>query len=351
MGAVVYRVVKKLYEDEPKYQSKQDFTAFMCPDPWQPKGICDGLPCDAGITVDTRYKSTGTSWTVVSNINNTVATLKSPLQTASPKIKKIYVTQRVAKVESLAGKKVVTQYIAPVFSDPITCLLPKACSEIENYAGAMKWRRVYSNRENQWIIVDIPVPQTCGLDRFNIYFHNGWQEIYPGKNGEITSTVMRLASGEIIEHEFSETARQIVAGMDYLVFFRMRGFSTEHWLGYFKFETENMTSSVVLGCGLWENDQWVHGGRGEEWYDFYAGEPERFFWLVSYRGREYRIRAVDNAPHTLGSTVFIGKNILSQSIINSLEMTESAATDTLSESADAVLNAVVCGFGGETDDD
>lgn len=323
---------------------KLTLNVFMCPDPWQPRAVCDGATCTASIRTETKYKRKSSNRVTVSY---RVANLQTVKEVDVPNVseKRLYVYQPIAKDSSHAGKKLVQQYL---FKDTVTspyCVVGRVCSEIEK--TIFTWHRTEADN----VKVEIPVPQFCGLQNLFIIYQNGsYREIFPNHNGEIVSDTMQLAMGSPYYEKYLGIEALIIAGNSYPVYYRsVAPRDLDHYLGYFRFETELLTSAEVVGCGVYRDGEWVKGGEGQGWDDFYALESD-FVWILKYRGYLYKVKPLDNTAWSVGSVIYIGKNILSQSVFTSDEMNESAISESLFDS-DSILPLKIYNYGGMTDDD
>lgn len=95
-------------------------------------------------------------------------------------------------------------------------------------------------------------------------------------------------------------------------------------------------------------ERFIAGGAGKDYKTYYAGEVERFRWLVNYRGKYAKLKATDFTPWQIGTRIYIAKGI--DGDIDSHKLSEADTTDDVSES-DKIIRMKIQNYGAVTIDD
>lgn len=383
-------------------------TAYMCKQNWQPIGICSGEEYDSGITYLTKYVSTGKTHSTVSYVQGSVLNLH--LAKPNPKIKRLYVICPIAKTGSVAGKNQITLYMFKDGINSPYCLIGQACSS-SVVTDLFKWEQVndyavdvsipipqfcglknllIAYRTNKYReIIPGNIGEITG-DAMSLAIGETYIDHYMSLNDELIAGTdysvfyKSRALGDDY-HYFGkfrfETARYtaaIIAGCGLVdnVTPEISGNAETYQLlpgpqthvdEYWTVQTDDINdenmgkilhySGIYVSVGLyWKYcgdfsytvERFISGGANKGFKTYYAGEIERFRWLVHYRGKYSKIKATDFTPWQIGSIVYIAKGI--DSDIDSHMLSDADVTDVVSES-DKIIRMKIQNYGAVTIDD
>jgi hypothetical protein len=304
------------------------FNVYLCPDPWKPLGVCSPLMCENRLTADVRYRRVSSVRVSLFSLHDGVTVLSSPRQHISTSVKRMYITQPIAHVNSPAGKKTLMQYIFPEGVTSAHSLIGRVC---RNWGAdrIFPWKR-----DGDTVTAEIPLPAFCGLKYIMMNYGSYIRYYYPAAKGEITSRIMKPASGDYYPETYSETSDILSAGEIYPVWYKSRAVNDiDHFLGFFRFETALLTTAEIAGCGIFDGEKFVQGGEGYSMQDIWSHQPENIRWLVRYRNVLHNVQPSDFRKYGIGEKVYIAKNALKGDVINPPDLDESCITDRLDELA------------------
>jgi hypothetical protein len=307
----------------------------MCVSPWKPLGICISRPCDTSASTQMYDKT-----------------------------KKSYVRLPLQKEGLPANNTLITVFMrGPEFQED--CLIGN-CGQASDVLRWSKSGTLVSvpavgeplyKLENMGVDVIVPIPYNCGVEFVKILWDDGAVTVLNMDiAGEMFDNYMKMSVGETYIYNINgdDNSGKLVPGVQIAMSIVLRDGMSEHVFDAVDFETELLTSGIIAGCGLWDEDtaSWLDGGDGEAFKDYYASEHDYLRWVVRVNDEYFKLRSADVSAYALDSRVFIAKGILTSATVEPVyrgseadlfAYNSDAVPSEISESSDCIIPVTLYG--------
>ncbi|WP_022852021.1 hypothetical protein [Limisalsivibrio acetivorans] len=292
----------------------ESFNVYLCPDPWEPSGICVKNACSRGISYSVENRS------LLSGVDERYLPL-----TVNAEIGRRG-NEGSAGIHTVLRDKNCLDVIP--FS-PCGSILP------EN-------RRISYYYSDSKLAYYINMPDICGLESVSIVWGKDSFTIHtPSSSGEITGRNPGYVWSDTETFYINPRDKYPVPGTSVTVNLKLKNGASIYYASSF-FETELFTSAVTVGCGLWSDGVFLEGGEGVEFNGEWVGSSD-LRWLVDFRKKRYALKPSDYFDYGLDSRVCIGKGIIGSGLQPLGSFSSASVRETLDEEADLILPVALYG--------